>query len=882
MMGDENDPGIIPSVIKSLFHQMCKGGEEIEYTVAVSFLEIYNEKIRDLLNLGLEFSDMDIREDTVPKATVAYVTSVKETLAYMTTGSLNRHVASTKMNIESSRSHSLFLITVKQRNRHTGINQSGRMTLVDLAGSENAKKTAATGQRLDEAKAINKSLFELGNVIKALTSGGIPPVYRNSKLTRLLQNSIGGNSKTLLIVTISPSVYNASEAMSTLSFGERAKLIQNTATKNTTVNNWENLIKQAYNTLDQQNMRIMELESVNINLKAQLNSLQKSEAPPELPPPLSIPALQPTDDQKEIERLTKFLTAADQALQRQAHHVVELTQKCESLETENTLLRNTSPIQINGNNDAGVEETKVSNTISVEEFESTVANLTTQLLDWEQKFDTGEKNFQYRLEEQHALIGQQQHLIDSLSEIIRSDSLKGDEKLDNFKQLLLLQNTQLQELHQEKIRIAQAELEFLKMEKMIELENIQQLKLRILQLLNDNEVQMAQDAVIASSILSDRMVETAEKGIMTDSPVMDETITPQDNCEFVEENKPTDTKHTEAESNSVPTDISSHEVDMDNALVDGVDREKGNEVVGSFVDANSSAEVVEPVVDANTSIDLMANHEDSFLNGEDDSIASMAVIPKGRLTTVHIPLTIERPFLRGFRKCQVFDSVVVLQYFTLRVISSDGVNNTCAKCHEIGSNSRRNRYIYDLTCKCKLHLCCFPNMGRDDAELSEYLPQTLLPCPGRCDYESTNNDIKYFKRSVQIQRHYSAGHGEDDYNRLRSSLLCCPSCASTHFNTAEDEICHVQCARCMHQFCRKCKVPWVYQHSCASNDVVKKQVVPNTGEESDDNQEDEFEYTSNNRHYDELKKGVNMYRQSHYLLPRRQQTISNQLWLNYR
>ncbi|CAM6005447.1 unnamed protein product, partial [Sphagnum balticum] len=126
------------------------------------------------------------------------------------------------MNDVSSRSHMAFILTVYQNNLKDTSAKSGKITLVDLAGSEKVSKTQAEGKLLDEAKTINKSLSALGNVINALTEakvGHIP--YRDSKLTRLLQESLGGNSKTHLVITVSPSSYNASESISSLRFGFR-------------------------------------------------------------------------------------------------------------------------------------------------------------------------------------------------------------------------------------------------------------------------------------------------------------------------------------------------------------------------------------------------------------------------------------------------------------------------------------------------------------------------------------------------------------------------------------------------------------------------------------------------------------------------------------
>lgn len=137
------------------------------------------------------------------------------------------------MNAESSRSHSIFVLTIAQKNIETGSTRTGQLFLVDLAGSEKVGKTGATGQTLEEAKKINKSLSALGNVINSLTDGASKHIpYRDSKLTRILQESLGGNSRTTLIINCSPSSFNDAETLSTLRFGVRAKTIKNKARVN--------------------------------------------------------------------------------------------------------------------------------------------------------------------------------------------------------------------------------------------------------------------------------------------------------------------------------------------------------------------------------------------------------------------------------------------------------------------------------------------------------------------------------------------------------------------------------------------------------------------------------------------------------------------------
>ncbi|KAK5221015.1 Kinesin heavy chain [Exophiala xenobiotica] len=236
MMGDMDDShkkGIIPRITEQIFDAiLVHGSAQIEYTVGISYLEIYMERIRDLLNPVMD--NLPINEG--PKGPYVkglreiYVNTVDEVYTAMHLGQRARVTASTNMNLESSRSHSIFLVTINQKDVNTGSQKSGMLYLVDLAGSEKVGKTGASGQTLEEAKKINKSLSALGMVINALTDGKSTHVpYRDSKLTRILQESLGGNSRTTLIINCSPSSYNDAETVSTLRFGMRAKTIKNKA-----------------------------------------------------------------------------------------------------------------------------------------------------------------------------------------------------------------------------------------------------------------------------------------------------------------------------------------------------------------------------------------------------------------------------------------------------------------------------------------------------------------------------------------------------------------------------------------------------------------------------------------------------------------------------
>lgn len=240
MMGssidDEVGRGVIPRIVQQIFASIMSSPSTIEYTVRVSYMEIYMERIRDLMapsNDNLPVHEEKNRGVYVKGLLEIYVSSVDEVYEVMRRGGNARAVAATNMNQESSRSHSIFVITVTQKNVETGSAKSGQLFLVDLAGSEKVGKTGASGQTLEEAKKINKSLSALGMVINSLTDGKSSHVpYRDSKLTRILQESLGGNSRTTLIINCSPSSYNDAETLSTLRFGMRAKSIKNKAKVN--------------------------------------------------------------------------------------------------------------------------------------------------------------------------------------------------------------------------------------------------------------------------------------------------------------------------------------------------------------------------------------------------------------------------------------------------------------------------------------------------------------------------------------------------------------------------------------------------------------------------------------------------------------------------
>ncbi|KAM4606036.1 kinesin-1 heavy chain-like [Polymixia lowei] len=233
MEGSLHDPemmGIIPRIVQDIFNYIYSMDENSEFHIKVSYFEIYLDKIRDLLDVSK--TNLSVHEDKnrvpyVKGCTERFVCNPEEVMDAIDEGKNNRSVAVTNMNEHSSRSHSIFLLNIKQENTKTEQKITGKLYLVDLAGSEKVGKTGAEGTVLDEAKMINKSLSSLGIVIQALAEGSTYVPYRDSKMTRILQDSLGGNCRTTMVICCSPSSFNEAETKSTLLFGQRAKTIKN-------------------------------------------------------------------------------------------------------------------------------------------------------------------------------------------------------------------------------------------------------------------------------------------------------------------------------------------------------------------------------------------------------------------------------------------------------------------------------------------------------------------------------------------------------------------------------------------------------------------------------------------------------------------------------
>lgn len=235
MLGSQDQPGVIPRAVREVFHlvraQEAKQ-DGWEYAVTMSYLEIYNEKVLDLLCPGTQ--DLPIREDKdhnilIPGLTNTPLSSFSDFDTHFIPASLNRTTASTKLNQRSSRSHAILLIkVVRTRRGPPHRQQTGKLYLVDLAGSEDNRRTGNQGIRLKESSAINRSLFTLSKVVDALNGpAGTRVPYRDSKLTRLLQDSLGGSAHSVMITNVAPEYCYYFDTFTALNFAAKSKQIVN-------------------------------------------------------------------------------------------------------------------------------------------------------------------------------------------------------------------------------------------------------------------------------------------------------------------------------------------------------------------------------------------------------------------------------------------------------------------------------------------------------------------------------------------------------------------------------------------------------------------------------------------------------------------------------
>jgi kinesin family protein C2/C3 len=245
MTGAPGMPGLTPKAVEELF-RLINEKAHLRCKVSTYFVELYNDNLVDLYyvvdNEGVKGMQadppkLDIKLDakkmvSIRNSVVKETNSPAELMDLFNRGNAKRHTGGTKMNAESSRSHSIFAIMVESYDTTTKRTNIGKLSLVDLAGSERQDKTGAEKERLKEAQSINKSLLALGDVIAALSEGNAKFIpYRNNKLTQLMQDSLGGNAKTLMFVNFSPADYNCDETYTSLQYAAKVKKIVNNASK---------------------------------------------------------------------------------------------------------------------------------------------------------------------------------------------------------------------------------------------------------------------------------------------------------------------------------------------------------------------------------------------------------------------------------------------------------------------------------------------------------------------------------------------------------------------------------------------------------------------------------------------------------------------------
>eukprot|EP00929_Paragymnodinium_shiwhaense_P024716 TRINITY_DN15126_c0_g1_i2.p1 TRINITY_DN15126_c0_g1~~TRINITY_DN15126_c0_g1_i2.p1 ORF type:complete len:1076 (+),score=271.79 TRINITY_DN15126_c0_g1_i2:220-3447(+) len=293
MIGTAEVPGVMLRTVEALFNKAAEAADAASsggrtYAIRCSFVEVYNENLRDLLTADGREGILDLREDPIKGMCVANVTeteaeSSSEVLDLLRQGNSRRTTEPTAMNVTSSRSHAVLQIMVMQRDYDTMDAMSGKLSLIDLAGSERASQTDNRGARLIEGANINRSLLALGNCINALASGSSFVPYRDSKLTRLLKDSLGGNCRAVMIANVSPVHYSYEDTLNTLKYANRAKNIRVTAQQQ----------------IAKPDMHVSEYAKAINDLRSEAMILKNKLA--QLEAPAAVPAEEPLNEEKEAK-----------------------------------------------------------------------------------------------------------------------------------------------------------------------------------------------------------------------------------------------------------------------------------------------------------------------------------------------------------------------------------------------------------------------------------------------------------------------------------------------------------------------------------------------------------------------------------------------------
>ncbi|KAL2551316.1 Di-glucose binding protein with Kinesin motor domain [Forsythia ovata] len=344
MEGTEVNRGVNYRTLEELFKIANERSETFTYSISVSVLEVYNEQIRDLLATStskkLEIKQASEGFHHIPGIVEAKVEDINEVWNVLQAGSSARAVGSNNVNEHSSRSHCMLSIMVRSKNLITGEGTKSKLWLVDLAGSERLAKTDVQGERLKEAQNINRSLSALGDVISALANKSSHIPYRNSKLTHLLQDSLGGDSKTLMFVQISPSDQDVSETLSSLNFATRVRGVElGPARKQIDTGELQKMkmmldkARQEYRSKDE-SLKTLEESLQNLENKAkgkdqiyknQLNKIKELEGHLELKTSLH------GQSEKQVSHLSERLKGKEETCDRLQQKVVDLENKLKDL-----------------------------------------------------------------------------------------------------------------------------------------------------------------------------------------------------------------------------------------------------------------------------------------------------------------------------------------------------------------------------------------------------------------------------------------------------------------------------------------------------------------------------------------------------------------------
>ncbi len=286
MLGSEELPGITFLTMKELFREINRLEEEKKFDIGISYLEVYNELVMNLLTKS---GPLKLREDAagvvVGGLVLKKIENADELLDLLALGNKNRTQHPTDANSESSRSHAIFQVHIRMTEKKTNIRRTVKLSMIDLAGSERAQSTKCTGLRFKEGANINKSLLALGNCINKLADGSKHIPYRDSNLTRILKDSLGGNCQTLMIANISPSSLTYEDTYNTLKYASRAKKIKTTVKQNMIQSNMpkEYLLKRC----NSQSEEIERLKARIKQLESQLEEEKQKTAVPFTPVPVA-------------------------------------------------------------------------------------------------------------------------------------------------------------------------------------------------------------------------------------------------------------------------------------------------------------------------------------------------------------------------------------------------------------------------------------------------------------------------------------------------------------------------------------------------------------------------------------------------------------------